>query len=451
MKLNISAIIAVALFVCNSTKASLTDSQKKELLSLHKKAREAVHAPDMKSISWDDKLARASQEYSEECRGLDHSHTGPENISVATVNDVKYMFNGWMEEKDLFDESGYRSSLEDIYYKGKDIGHYSQVVWAATTKVGCGLSYCENNRFKYTLICRYDTGNYLKKQVYALGSSSSNSSSNEQKSSSSKDDSHKENKTTGRTTTVKKTTTTTTTRTTTVGSNSSDKSHTATSKEEHKPTVTPGVNNNNETNTSSTDSNVANTDNIGADGSNAQNINENVDGNVDGNVNGNVDGNVDGNGVENNDNENVAYSENINEEDGVIREREVGKSTYQDETGKYVVGIAVTGTVVGAAAAFVFLKKNPKQYEQLTKSMKNIQRGFTKKANSVKHGATVLSRKMSRKNFTDKMSSLPTSTNDMEKLNNNENYTYTFNDQYDNYDNDYFNSEPVDNYAKMYK
>jgi len=61
MKLNISAIIAVALFVCNRTNASLTQTQKDDLLYLHRKAREAVHAPDMKSISWDDKLARASQ------------------------------------------------------------------------------------------------------------------------------------------------------------------------------------------------------------------------------------------------------------------------------------------------------------------------------------------------------------------------------------------------------
>jgi len=52
--------------------------------------------------------------------------------------------------------------------------------------------------------------------------------------------------------------------------------------------------------------------------------------------------------------------------------------------------VAVTGSVVGAAAVFVFLKKNPKQYE-------NIKRGLSRSATSVKRGATQVKRRLTTK------------------------------------------------------
>ncbi|ORX54643.1 hypothetical protein BCR36DRAFT_581527, partial [Piromyces finnis] len=61
MKLNISSIIATALLACAGIEAKLTESQKSELLSLHKSARSAVHASNMKSISWDSSLAADAQ------------------------------------------------------------------------------------------------------------------------------------------------------------------------------------------------------------------------------------------------------------------------------------------------------------------------------------------------------------------------------------------------------
>jgi len=89
------------------------------------------------------------------------------------------MFNNWIKEKDLFDESGYRSKFLGAKYHGVDIGHYSQIVWAKNDKVGCGFTYCENYSAKYLLVCKYATGNIKNHQVYAISSDSNSDHKND--------------------------------------------------------------------------------------------------------------------------------------------------------------------------------------------------------------------------------------------------------------------------------
>ena len=103
--------------------------------------------------------------------------SGGENLAANTIHNVSYMFNQWMAEKEAFDESGYRAKLMGVSYNGKVVGHYSQIVWATNTKVGCGLTYCEDYTYKNILVCRYQTGNILYQQVYGEPISSSSSSS----------------------------------------------------------------------------------------------------------------------------------------------------------------------------------------------------------------------------------------------------------------------------------
>jgi len=91
-------------------------------------------------------------------------------------------------------------------------------------------------------------------------------------------------------------------------------------------------------------------------------------------------------------------TKNINKDydkDGIIDE--VGPSSYKDNTGSIVTGVALSGSVIGAAAAFVFLKRNPKQYKQLTKNVSLIKRGITKRANTIRDGANVVKRRITMK------------------------------------------------------
>jgi len=61
MRFNISFFLYVILYACITIKAELTDEEKKKLLTLHQEARNVLHAPDMKDLSWDDTIAKGAQ------------------------------------------------------------------------------------------------------------------------------------------------------------------------------------------------------------------------------------------------------------------------------------------------------------------------------------------------------------------------------------------------------
>jgi len=143
----------------------LTQEQKDTLLNLHRQARAAVNASNMKELNWDDELANIAQDHASTCEH-GHSNTGPENIAGGTWKTVTDLFNLIMEEKDAFDESNYRTYFLDTSYNGETVGHYSQVVWASNTKLGCGLTYCSG--YEALLVCRYEDGNTLGSEVYSL-------------------------------------------------------------------------------------------------------------------------------------------------------------------------------------------------------------------------------------------------------------------------------------------
>jgi len=48
-------ILGIFILSCRIN-ANLTGSEKIKILELHQKAREAVHAPDMKELQWDDDI-----------------------------------------------------------------------------------------------------------------------------------------------------------------------------------------------------------------------------------------------------------------------------------------------------------------------------------------------------------------------------------------------------------
>jgi len=95
-----------------------------------------------------------------------------------------------------------------------------------------------------------------------------------------------------------------------------------------------------------------------------------------------------------------------------------GKSN--DKNGDSTVGttLVLTGSAVSAAAVFVLLKKNPKQYEQ-------IKRGISRGATSIKRSASSVSRKLTTKRTTPP--TLPTTTVDpVNNINDNQYNTYRY-------------------------
>ncbi len=144
--------------------STIFDQQK--LLDAHNTLRAEVGVSPLiwslelaqKAKNWADKLALKNQ--GEEWF-LEHSGPG-ENLAGGFVSgdapEIRVL-TGWGGEKEDFDLPS-KKCLE--LFK---CGHYSQIVWKNSTKVGCAVSVNENG--KYILVCNYDPpGNYTGEPAF---------------------------------------------------------------------------------------------------------------------------------------------------------------------------------------------------------------------------------------------------------------------------------------------
>lgn len=133
------------------------------ILKEHNKERRLLNIPD---LLWSDELAEYAAEWALQLAEADAGihHRDPddfgENISwfSAAPNDFSRGVTLWNEEK--------------IDYKYKAIGndwaktgHYTQVIWKNTERVGCGCALGASGTFFF--VCNYDPpGNYSGQKPY---------------------------------------------------------------------------------------------------------------------------------------------------------------------------------------------------------------------------------------------------------------------------------------------
>lgn len=129
------------------------------------------------ALVWDTDLAAIAQAYSEELAnngcGLTHSSNGygenlywQRGLSVSAADVVA----SWHEEIDCYTygpfmrgDSCNASCVAAMNASG--CGHYTQVVWRNTRRLGCGVATCSNGAEIWT--CNYDPpGNYLGQEPY---------------------------------------------------------------------------------------------------------------------------------------------------------------------------------------------------------------------------------------------------------------------------------------------
>lgn len=129
----------------------------------------------LEPLSWSTDLEDVARGYAEGCvyeHNADRSETISgyvgENIAATSWEATAvYVVNMWAEEVDYYDYDS--NSCDD----GEQCGHYTQIVWADTTSVGCAVNYCadlENVSWSsgaYFYVCNYSPGgNYVGQQPY---------------------------------------------------------------------------------------------------------------------------------------------------------------------------------------------------------------------------------------------------------------------------------------------
>ena len=195
--------IALCLLVAASAMADLTAPQEQAMLGGHNEIRSEVArglvgneppATNMVKLAWDDDLSEVAQNWVERCVWEHNDNRTSEYAALAGGNTyvgenlyvylatgsppniVDVALDGWFEEVADYTYGPFQSAGASA------VGHYTQIVWSNTRRVGCGLAVCPGSAFGYSnsftayyLACDYAKGgNFLGQYPYQSGTTASN-------------------------------------------------------------------------------------------------------------------------------------------------------------------------------------------------------------------------------------------------------------------------------------
>lgn len=176
----------------------LTNKDKKDIVKIHNDMRREVargdqkngkpgpqpDAADMKELKWDDEIAKMAQMWVNQCRNLEHDSscrkvqrfkvgqnlyimTSPDKVKKV---DLKTAIQSWYNEVNDFNKNDV-NSFKSTSKSQPIIGHYTQLVWANSTVVGCGVSYyMAGEDYKILFGCNYGAaGNMVGTPIYKTG------------------------------------------------------------------------------------------------------------------------------------------------------------------------------------------------------------------------------------------------------------------------------------------
>ena len=139
------------------------------MLRTHNEARAEVGTPD---LVLDDDLSAQAIEYAQELADTGRFEHSPqsarpgqgENLWAGTPSAFSYeeMAEAWIEEKQFY----VHMPFPDFSNTGRwqDVGHYTQIIWRDTTRLGCGLATGSGRDY---LVCRYGPpGNVAGEYAY---------------------------------------------------------------------------------------------------------------------------------------------------------------------------------------------------------------------------------------------------------------------------------------------
>ena len=157
--------------IANNTSigSNLSPQEMRQLINLHAKVRADVGVSPLK---WSGKLAIYAQRWADhlaymDCKMKHRPHSGKwkkehgENLFTGTAGyyGVADAVAAWESENKYYKGDALNSSN---WY---DSGHYTQVVWKNSQRIGCAKAECSNGRI--IVVCNYDPpGNVIGQKPY---------------------------------------------------------------------------------------------------------------------------------------------------------------------------------------------------------------------------------------------------------------------------------------------
>ena len=151
-----------------------------EFVTAHNNARSGpltpTPSPALPPVTWDYTLADSAYNYLSKCpggnvslaphnanRSTDYQALGGtdsyvgENIYATTASTASptSAVNSWMSEASAYDYATNNISAA---------GHYTQVVWRASVRIGCAIVNCTNYTYHNTILCDYAPGGNITSQ-----------------------------------------------------------------------------------------------------------------------------------------------------------------------------------------------------------------------------------------------------------------------------------------------
>ncbi|HET7086495.1 MAG TPA: CAP domain-containing protein [Rhizomicrobium sp.] len=139
------------------------------ILAAHNRERSGL---GLVPLSWNSALARAARRWADYLATTGRFEHAPENSTAPEGENLwagtkgsfapEAMVDAWVREKRFFHPGPFPNN--STTGRWEDVGHYTQLVWRATTQVGCAEAASDNEDI---LVCRYaEAGNYRGEQPF---------------------------------------------------------------------------------------------------------------------------------------------------------------------------------------------------------------------------------------------------------------------------------------------
>jgi uncharacterized protein YkwD len=149
--------------------ANLPATFDQRVLAVHNRQRLEL---GLQPLSWNDSLAQSAQHWADYLASTGRFEHAPEirdapegeNLWAGTKGyySPEAMVGAWIREKRFFQTGVFpnNSTTGNV----EDVGHFTQIVWRATTEVGCAEATSEREDI---LVCRYaEAGNYIGERPF---------------------------------------------------------------------------------------------------------------------------------------------------------------------------------------------------------------------------------------------------------------------------------------------
>jgi uncharacterized protein YkwD len=163
-------------------KEGFTDAEKVGIIEQHNMFRSQQGASNMQRMEWDAEIEKVAQAWSNKCVFQHSNYNSRSNVSVfSRLGESVYAnYGSFLSDPSKFVAS-WHNEVSNYNYEnrtcspGRMCGHYTQVVWASTIAVGCGVKSCSvvgssSMTNAYIVTCNYGpAGNYVGAAPFKKG------------------------------------------------------------------------------------------------------------------------------------------------------------------------------------------------------------------------------------------------------------------------------------------